>query len=75
MGYRITDTDKKTAKIMREAGYEYTAAYIEMFGGDMMNPWFWNGANDKTETFYKKCVEEGHPWNYYVDEPPKDAAL
>ena len=67
--------DDMIAGAMRKAGFPYTADYILMFGRDKMNPWFINGANEKTEQFYKRCVEEKHPWDYYMDAPDEGAIL
>ena len=63
------------ANVMRKAGFPHTADYILMFGVDNMNPWFINGANEETELFYKRCVEEKHPWDYYMDAPEESAVL
>lgn len=57
------------ASSLKEEGFEYTAKYVEMFGYDNMNPAFVQGANSQTEKFYKRCVEEGHPWDWYFDFP------
>ena len=63
--------NKKIADCFRENGFPYTAQYIEMFQGNM-NPWFWGAPNKGTEDFYKRCVEEGHEWDWYVDPPDYD---
>ncbi len=67
--------DNYMADMMRKRGFPYTADYIEMFGMDNMNPWFRNGANEKTEAFYKQCVEEKRPWDYFIDPPDDDVVL
>ena len=71
----VSQNDKEIAELVRKAGYPYTADYIEMFGQKQMNPWFTRGANEKTELFYKRCVEEQHPWDYYVDGPDGSVIL
>lgn len=53
----------------REMGFEYTARYLEMFGMRATDPGFTRGINDSAEEFYKKCVEEGHPYNWYHQYP------
>ena len=70
MSHTPTDLDKKVAGQMKKLGFHYTAKYIEKFGVDNMNPWFTKGVTDASESFYKKCVEENHPWDYY-DDPPE----
>ena len=69
------ERDKGLADILRKEGYPYTAEYVEKFGVGNMNPNFWGPMNEKKEEFYKRCVEEGHPWDYYVEEPPEGAIL
>ena len=71
-----SDFEKAMIQRFKDAGFPYTAAYIEKFG-DHLNPWFSDGKpfDEKKEAFYKKCVEEGYPWNYYVDEPEGDEIL
>ena len=61
-------------EMLKENGWTYTAKYMEIFD-DGGNPWFANGRMNKEaqEQFYKKCVEEGHPWDYYEEAPPDDA--
>ena len=34
-----------------------------------MNPAFINGMTQKSENFYKKLVEAGHPYDYYFEFP------
>ena len=63
------ETSALMAKNARERGFEYTAQYIEKFGADKLNPAFIQGFNAKTEEFYKKCVTEGHPFDYYFEFP------
>ena len=75
MAKRNPEKDKLIAEILREKGAPHLADYIEMFGSDNTNPWFWRGSNEKTEEFYKKCVEEKHPWDFYMDAPPEKAEL
>lgn len=64
----VGDFERLLASHVRESGFEYAAQYIETFGKNL-NPWFWDGMDDYTEEFYKRCVEEKHPWDYYVDPP------
>ena len=58
----------------REMGYEYSARYLELFGKRAMDPGFTHGINQAVEAFYKKCVEELHPYNWY-HQYPKDIIL
>ena len=64
-----TAVDKLIAEECRKKGFEYTARYIEMFGMEAWNPSFISGANKRTEEFYKQCVEEGHPYDWYFEFP------
>ena len=64
-----TELDKMVASLHRKRGFEYTARYVEMFGVDAWCPSFIRGANKETESFYKKCVEEGHPYDWYFEFP------
>lgn len=57
------------AETMRELGYEYTARYIETYGMRAWYPGFTHGVNREVEKFYRKCVEEGHPYNWYYPYP------
>lgn len=70
-----SETEKAEIAILsatcREMGYEYSARYIEMFGKRAMDPGFYHGINQAAEKFYKKCVEELHPYNWY-HQYPKD---
>lgn len=61
----MSKIDEIFAAEFRRNGYEYTAQYVEKFGMEKWEPSFRRGANQETEDFYKKCVEEGHPWDYY----------
>ncbi len=70
---KLTQRDKAIADLMREQGFPHTADYIGMFGAGNMNPWF-RKPDEKTEAFYKRCVDEKHPWDYYVD-PPKEGIM
>jgi hypothetical protein len=63
------ETIKLLTKHLRDTGGEYKAQYIEKFGVDNLCPVFWNGNTKASEHFYKKCVEEGHPWDWYFDLP------
>lgn len=74
MSHKTTEDDIKLANIMRSAGFPYTAKYIELFGYREVNPLFTRGANEQTEAFYKRCVEERHPWYFYMD-PPEEGDL
>lgn len=64
--------DKAMIKVasseLRSKGYPYTAQYIEMFGGDNLCPSF-RKPSPEAEEFYRKCVEEGHPWDWYFEFP------
>ena len=73
---KSVEYDKSFLEAIKNSGLKYTAAYIERFGSDL-NPWFANGMGNRKrqEGFYKRCVEEGHPWDYYVDAPPEDVIL
>ncbi len=68
-----TDYDKDLANALKEAGMPNTAAYIEMFGDDLPSMWSWT--TEKKEAFFKQCVEEKHPWDYYLDSDDEDAVL
>ena len=59
---------------LRNQGFEYTAKYVEMFGSDNMNPNFWGKLDKEKEAFYKMCVEEKRPWDYFVD-PPEEGTI
>lgn len=61
--------DEMAAEHLRKNGYPFTAKYIEMFGHDNLNPAFPKREADRAEEFYKKCVEEGHPWDWYYEFP------
>lgn len=74
MSHITTEMDKKIADMLRNLGFPYTAQYIELFGYEEINPWFTRGANERTEAFYKRCVEERHPWYFYYD-PPEEGDL
>lgn len=75
MARQLSEKDRAVADAMRKRGYPNTADYIEMFGSDNMNPWFWKGPTKQSDEFYKQCVAEKRPWNYYAEEPEKDAIL
>ena len=72
MNGKKMNTDALIASKAREHGYEYTAKYIEMFGMKAWNPSFTKGLCGQAEEYYKKCVEEGHPYDWYI-EYPEDA--
>ena len=61
----------ETARLLREEGYAYTARYLETFGLRAWYPGFTQGINKNVEMFCRKCVEEGHPYNWYP-QLPKD---
>jgi len=63
------ETRRKMADVLREAGFPWQAAYVEMFGADLDPGYSWRPPNKGSETFYKKCVEEKHPWAWYHDYP------
>ena len=69
------ESNEATVDYFRRSGYEYAAQYVEMFGIRKLNPWFWHGMNERTEAFYKRCVEEKKPWDYYSDPPRKGSRL
>lgn len=63
--------DKATKMLvdtLKERKLPYTAKYVEMFGSDNMCPSF-RKLDMKAEKFYKNCVEEGHPWDWYFEFP------
>lgn len=53
---------------LRGRGLPYTAKYVEMFGMDNMCPSF-RKLDKSAEEFYKNCVQEGHPWDWYFEFP------
>ena len=64
--FEPSEGEKRIAERLREAGQPNTADYIEMFGAEKLSPWFFNTVSvDQKEKFYKKCVEEGHSYEYY----------
>lgn len=71
----LTGEEKVLIKQLKKLGLHYQARYIEMFGEENLNPWFIRGGNEATESFYKMCVEEKHPWDFYVDPPEEDDIL
>ena len=60
--------DDYIIKILKERGFPYAAKYVEKFGSEALNPGFWNGYNEYTEAFYKKCIESGHPCNNKIPQ-------
>ncbi len=64
-----SNLDSVLADKAKEKGYEYTAKYIKMFGSSALNPAFISGFDNKSEEFYKKCVLDGHPYDYYFEFP------
>ncbi len=74
MAKEASKRDRDIAKSLAENGQKHTADYVLMFGSDNMNPWLVRATADKREEFYKKCVEEQHPWYFYVD-PPEEGDL
>jgi len=72
----MNDSEKSMVKTiagqLRKKGFPHTADYVEMFGLGSMNPSFTKGPTKESEAFYAKCVEEGHPWDWYF-EFPEDA--
>ena len=72
--FKPSEADLYAAKMCRDLGFPYTAKYFEKYGLQNRSPWFFKGFSKESEAFYKKCVEEGHPWNYYQDDP-EDAVL
>ncbi len=63
----MTDTEKAAVKSLEERGFPNTAKYVEMFGLNFC-PSF-RGVNKEAEEFYKNCVDEGHPWDWYFEFP------
>lgn len=64
----MNDVEKIIIKSLKERKLLYTAKYIEMFGIDDMCPSF-RTLDDRAEHFYKDCVKEGHPWDWYFEFP------
>ncbi len=64
----MNEATKLIVDALRKRGLEYTARYIEMFGADNMCPSY-RKLDNKAEKFYKNCVEEGHPWDWYFEFP------
>ena len=69
----MSAADKAMADIAREEGFEYTAQYIENFGASALNPSFFRGFSEQAEEFYKYCVLNGHPYDYFFEFP--DSAI
>lgn len=69
MRKRDDDFTKECAKILREEGFPWQAKYIETFDGDLDPSYSWRKPNKASEAFYKICVEEGHPWDWYHEYP------
>ena len=66
---------KAIAEEFRKNKQPNTAAYVEMFGLNL-SPWFYHLTPvSEKEAFYKRCVEEGHPWDWYQSDVPEDATL
>lgn len=63
------ETRKKYADALREMGFPWQAKYIEKFGDDLDPGYSWRKPNKQSEAFYKICVEEGHPWDWYHEYP------
>ena len=64
-----TSMDAKIAANLRDKGFPFTAEYVERFGAEGMNPAYSRGPSKGSEEFYKKCVTEGHPWDWYFEFP------
>ena len=60
---------KEFSESLAEAGFEYASKYVLKFGPDLMPAPF---GQEKNEAKYKRCLEEGHPWDYYWELPPDD---
>ena len=60
---------QEMAKILKSAGRPHTAEYIEMFGEKNLCPFFWRKPAKEQEAFYKKCVDEMRPWDYFIETP------
>ncbi len=75
MARQMSDKDKALIEFLEDQGFKYTAKYVAKFGSDNMNPWFWGKQSQNAESFYKTCVEEGHPWDFYVDAPTDETVL
>lgn len=66
---RRTKSEQKAineaVKLLRKEGFAYSAKYLETFGLRAWYPGFVEGVNISVEKFHQKCVEEGHPYNWY----------
>lgn len=70
-----SDVVQMIAEEFRNNGQPNTAAYVEKFGLNL-SPWFYHLTPvEVKEAFYKRCVEEGHPWDWYQSDMPVDATL
>ncbi len=69
----MSDIRKDVAENLRKRGFPNAAKYVEMFGIENLCPSF-RKVDEKAEKFYKNCVEEGHPWDWYF-EFPEDAVF
>lgn len=65
----LTYRDKAYIEQAKELDCPYQAKYVEMFGVEALNPAYWRGIRKNYESFYKDCVEEGHPWDWYFEFP------
>lgn len=59
---------KEAVKEINSLGYPFTAKYVEKYGLDGLCPSFRKPSRE-AEEFYRKCVEEGHPWDWYFEFP------
>ncbi len=57
---------KEFKELLEKRGLVYAAQYFEKYGMDnpfpAMNP-------KEAEKIYRVCLEEGHPWDYFIDVP------
>ncbi len=64
----MNDAIKFATERLRNRGFKYMAKYIEMFGYESLNPSYTKPC-ESAEKFYKDCVEEGHPYDWYFEFP------
>lgn len=74
MSESVSKHTKSIADAYREMGYPYMAQYVETFGEDMNPALSARGPSKAAENFYRRCVEEGRPWDYYASFP-RDAVF
>lgn len=69
MAKQNEDINKQIADTLRDMGFPWQAKYVEMFGDNLDPGYSWRKPNKQSEAFYKICVEEGHPWDWYHEYP------